>query len=212
MPIRQQLFKPLTLLQSDADSLLMEGTVEHLGWYAIQVASKKEKLVASVLTEKGYQCYLPLYSKRTVWSDRIRVTTAPLFGGYVFSRFDVRHRLPILVTPNVLAVIGHGKVPTAIPERDLDAIRMALQNGLIVEPHDCLEEGDIVRVTKGPLTGIEGSFIQYRGGCRLILSVALIQRSVAVEIDRSCVEPVSNRSAHEHNGRHKKTGLSGRNK
>ena len=179
----------------------MDGTVEHLGWYAIQVASKKEKLVTSVLTEKGYQCYLPLYPKRVVWSDRIKVTSVPLFGGYVFSRFDVRHRLPILVTPNVLSVVGNGKVPVAIPERDLDTIRIALQNGLAVEPHDRLEEGDIVRVTKGPLTGIEGSFIQYRGGCRLILSVPLIQRSVAVEIDRFCVEPVLRRSAFDHRHR-----------
>lgn len=179
----------------------MDGTVEHLGWYAIQVASKKEKLVTSVLTEKGYQCYLPLYPKRVVWSDRIKVTSVPLFGGYVFSRFDVRHRLPILVTQNVLSVVGNGKVPVAIPERDLDTIRIALQNGLAVEPHDRLEEGDIVRVTKGPLTGIEGSFIQYRGGCRLILSVPLIQRSVAVEIDRFCVEPVLRRSAFDHRHR-----------
>jgi transcription antitermination factor NusG len=107
----------------------------------------------------------------------------------------VRQRLPILVTPNVYAVVGNGKVPSAIPERDLDAIRAALRNGLPVEPYDCLEEGDVVRVTKGPLTGVEGVFIQYRGSCRLILSVPLIQRSVAVEIDRLCVEPVSKRSA-----------------
>jgi transcription antitermination factor NusG len=179
----------------------MDVKVEHLGWYAIQVASKKEKLVASALTEKGYQCYLPLYPKRTQWSDRIKVTSVPLFGGYVFSRFDVRHRLPVLVTPNVLAVVGNGKIPAAIPERDLDAIRIALQNGLTVEPHDCLQEGDTVRVTKGPLTGIEGSFIQYRGSCRLILSVPLIQRSVAVEIDRLCVEPISKRSAFDHRRR-----------
>ena len=176
----------------------MDGTLEHLGWYAIQVASKKEQFVASVLTEKGYQCYLPLYPKRTTWSDRIKVTSAPLFGGYVFSRFDVRYRLPILVTPNVFSVVGNGKVPIAIPERDLDGIRIALQNGLAVEPHDCLQEGDIVRVTKGPLSGVEGSFIQYRGSCRLIFSVPLIQRSVAVEIDRACVEPLQRSIRSEH--------------
>jgi transcription antitermination factor NusG len=187
--------------QSDDGSLLMDGTVEHLGWYAIQVASKKEKFVASVLTEKGYECFLPLYPKRNIWSDRIKVMSVPLFVGYVFSRFDVRHRLPILVTPNVHAVVGHGKVPAAIPERDIDAIRIALQNGLPVEPHDCLQTGDIVRVIKGPLTGVEGSFIQYRGSCRLILSVPLIQRSVAVEIDRLCVEPLGRRTIPNHSHR-----------
>ena len=177
----------------------MEAIVEHLGWYALQVASKKEKLVASILTEKGYECFLPLYTKRTVWSDRVKSTPSPLFLGYVFSRFDVRYRLPILVTPNVHAVVGNGKIPVAIPQGDLDAIRLALQNGLPIEPHDCLQEGDVVRVTKGPLTGVEGTFIQYRGSCRLILSVPLIQRSVAVEIDRLCVEPVAKRSPHRRN-------------
>ena len=184
--------------QSDDASVFMDSTVEHLGWYAIQVASRKEKLVASVLAEKGYECFLPLYPKRSMWSDRVKVTSVPLFVGYVFSRFDVRCRMPILVTPNVHAVVGNGKIPAAIPGRDLDAIRVALQNGFPVEPYDCLQEGDVVRVTKGPLTGVEGAFLQYRGSCRLILSVPLIQRSVAVEIDRLCVEPVSKRSASDH--------------
>jgi transcription antitermination factor NusG len=183
------------------DSVFMDSKVDHLGWYAIQVASRKEKLVASVLTEKGYECFLPLYPKRSMWSDRVRITSVPLFVGYVFSRFDVRCRLPILVTPNVHAVVGNGKIPAAIPGPDLDAIRVALQNGFPVEPCDCLQEGDVVRVTKGPLTGVEGSFLQYRGSCRLILSVPLIQRSVAVEIDRLCVEPVSKRSASDHRRR-----------
>jgi transcription antitermination factor NusG len=169
----------------------MDVQIEHLGWYAIQVASKKEKRVESILVEKGYECFLPLYAKRTAWSDRIKVTEAPLFRGYVFSRFDVRHRLPVLVTPNVQAIVGSGKIPVAIPDRDLEAIRVALRTGMLVEPHDCLQEGDLVRVTKGPLAGIEGTFLKYRSGCRLILSVPLIQRSVAVEIDRLYVEPVS---------------------
>ena len=169
----------------------MDPTVEHFGWYAIQVASRKEKQTASVLSEKGYECFLPLYSKRSVWSDRKKITSVPLFSGYVFSRFDVRFRLPILVTPNVRAIIGNGKVPVEVPHQELEAIRVALRSGLSFDPCDYLHEGEIVRVTKGPLAGIEGSFLRYRGGSRLILSVALINRSVAVEIDRLCVEPVS---------------------
>jgi transcription antitermination factor NusG len=172
----------------------MDATVEHVAWYAIQVASKKEKFVASVLAEKGYECFLPLYPKRSVWSDRVKVTSVPLFPGYVFSRFDAQFRLPLLVTPNVQAVVGHGKIPVAVPERDLDAIRTVLRNGIAIEPSDRLHEGDPVRVIKGPLTGIEGSFVQYRGSCRLVLSVSLIKQSVAVEIDRLCVEPLPRRT------------------
>lgn len=181
-------------LQSNADSISMDAKIEQPAWYAIHVASKKEKCVASVLVEKGYQCFLPLYPKRTAWSDRTKVTSVPLFDGYVFAHLDVRFRLPVLVTPNVRAIVGHGKVPCAIPDRHVDAIRTALCNGLPIEPCDCLNEGEAVRVTKGPLVGVEGSFVRYQGSCRLVISVELINRSVAVEIDRLCVEPISNNS------------------
>jgi transcription antitermination factor NusG len=177
--------------QAMAKVCLMHANAEPLDWYAIQVAAQKEKPVASVLSRKGYECFLPLYSKRSVWSDRIKVTSVPLFSGYIFCRFDVQFRLPILVTPNVRAIVGNGKIPAVVPERDLEAVRSALLNGLPIEPYDCLTEGDLVRVTKGPLTGVEGIFVRYRGSNRLVLSVALIQRSVAVEIDRLCIEPVA---------------------
>lgn len=171
----------------------MTTSSEHLAWYAIQVATRKEKQIASMLSEKGYECFLPLYSKRTVWSDRVKSTTVPLFCGYVFTRLDVRFRLPVLMTPNVQGIVGAGKVPAAVPDEDLEAIRTALRNGFPVEPHDDLHQGDLVRVTRGPLTGLEGSFIRYQGGFRLILSVSLINRSVAVEMDRACVEPLTRR-------------------
>jgi transcription antitermination factor NusG len=167
----------------------MSVNSEHFAWYAIQVASRKEKQTATVLSEKGYECFLPLYSKRTMWSDRIKKTTVPLFAGYVFTRLDVRFRLPILVTPYVQGIVGHGKVPVAVSEEDLEAVRTALRNGVPIEPCDSLHHGDAVRVIKGPLAGLEGSFVRYHRGFRLVFSVSLINRSVAVEMDRACVEP-----------------------
>lgn len=175
----------------------MHANVETLGWYALQTAPRKEKLVSSVLSEKGYECFLPLYSRRSVWSDRIKVTSLPLFPGYVFSRFDVQVRLPILMTPGVNTVVGNGKIPTPVSEDDLNAVRAVLRNRLPVEPCDSLEEGDPVRVIKGPLEGLTGSFVQYRGCYRLILSISLINRSVAVDIDRAYVESISSRRPFE---------------
>jgi transcription antitermination factor NusG len=159
-------------------------------WYAVQVGARKEKLVASVVAEKGYECFLPLHTVRKAWSDRIKVTSVPLFGGYVFCRFDATQRLPILVTPGVHSIVGTGNVPAAIPQKQLDSIRIAVQSGLTLEPSAKLEEGDRVVVTKGPLTGVEGIFVKHRNRNRLILSVSLIHRSVAVEIDSLYVEPI----------------------
>jgi len=163
---------------------------EHKQWYALQVSPRKETLVSSVLSGKGYECYLPVYRKRSVWSDRVKVTDAPLFGGYVFSRFDAQYRLPVLVTPNVHGIVGAGKRPIAVPDNELEQIRIALRSGMPIEPCDHLQEGDTVRVSRGPLSGLEGLFVRYRGPCRLIVSVATIQRSFAVEMDRSMVEPL----------------------
>ena len=140
----------------------MSGTEEQQSWYAIHVAAKKEKQTTTMLLQKGYECFLPLYAKRTTWSDRLKVTSAPLFAGYVFSRFDIQHRLPILMTPNVYGVVGAGKRPIAIADSDLDAIRTALQNGMVLEPYDSLQKGDTVRVTKGPLAGFEGIFVDIK--------------------------------------------------
>ncbi len=162
-------------------------------WYALQVACQKEKIVTSALIQKGYECFLPLYSKRSMWSDRVKVLSAPLFAGYVFSRFDAQFRTPIMVTPSVRAIVGNGKVPAAISESELEAVRAVLRHGLPIEPCDRLCQGDAVRVTKGPLAGLEASFVRYRNTCRLVLSISLINRSVAVELDRAWVEPILQR-------------------
>lgn len=171
------------------DTMLLHNT-EQNRWYALQVTTRKETLVSTILTGKGYECYVPLYPKRRVWSDRVKGTLAPVFSGYVFTRFDVQHRLPILVTPNVQAIVGAGKLPMAIPESEVEQIRKALQSGMPIEPYDQLREGDLVRVIRGPLSGIEGVFVHYRGASRLIVSVSTIRRSISIEMDRSCVEPL----------------------
>ncbi len=87
-------------------------------------------------------------------------------------------------------IVGAGKLPIPIPAREVEQIRKALQSGMPIEPCDRLHEGDSVRVIRGPLTGIEGVFVHYRGAARLILSVSAIQRSITVEMDRACVEPI----------------------
>jgi transcription antitermination factor NusG len=168
-------------------------------WYALEVITRKEKLVAAMLAENGYECFLPLWDRRKIWSDRIKVASVPLFCGYVFCRFDVQFRLPILITPGVRGIVGHGKRPAAVSERELEAVRLLLRHRLPIEPCDGLQLGDPVRVTKGALTGIEGTYLRHGGSHRLVLSVSLIRRSVAVEIDELYVEPLGKRSGSEYN-------------
>ncbi|MCZ2154691.1 MAG: UpxY family transcription antiterminator [Bryobacterales bacterium] len=163
----------------------------NLSWYAIEVAYKKEEAVAGILKQKNYESYLPMHKIRKVWSDRIKVMPVPLFAGYVFCRFDTEQRwLPILTTPGVRQIVSVGKTPAAIPDYEIEAIRTAVRSGAPLAPVDTLEEGMPVLVTRGPFTGIEGSFLRYQGQDRLVLSITLIRRSVLVEIDRALIEPL----------------------
>src|SRR5436305_785209 len=83
-------------------------------WYAVYVRSKHEKTVADALSLKGYECMLPTYREQRKWSDRTKVLELPLFPGYVFSRFDVELRLPVLTVPGVISITGAGKIPQPI--------------------------------------------------------------------------------------------------
>ena len=160
-------------------------------WYALRVRPRFEKMVASALLSKGYEGFLPLYRHRSKWSDRIKEVLLPLFPGYMFCRFDVNKRLPILVTPGVLEVVGIAKTPYPVDEAEVAALQSIVVSSLQVEPRSYLNIGTPVRIEIGPLSGVEGILTGKKGNRKLVVSVSLLQRSVAVEIDESWVVPVS---------------------
>jgi transcription antitermination factor NusG len=160
-------------------------------WYAIRVRSRYENTVATILQGKGYEWFLPLYRSRRAWSDRIKEIQLPLFPGYVFCRFDVQRRLPILTTPGVVGVVGVGKRPVAIDESEIGAIKSAIGSGLPARPWPFLQIGQEVSVANGPLCGLRGILLNFKGQHRLVLSVTLLQRSIAIEVESAWVNPVS---------------------
>ena len=164
-------------------------------WYAIQVRPRFEKVVAKHLEYKGYEEYLPLYKSRRRWSDRMKEVELPLFPGYIFCRFDIHNRLPILIVPGVLSIVGIGKVPVSLSHEEISSIQQVVQSGLQYEPWAYMKPGQVVSVERGPLAGLEGTVIEVKSNYRLILSVPLLQRAVAVEIDGDCVQPVKDATA-----------------
>jgi transcription antitermination factor NusG len=162
-----------------------------LHWYAVQTRVQHEKMVAQALAGKGYEEFLPLYRCRRRWSDRIKELELPLFPGYVFCRFDVEQRLPILVTPGVQHIVGIGKVPLPVEEAEIAAIQSIVRTGLPAEPWPFLQVGQRVRIVSGPLEGLEGLLLAVKKPYRLVVSVTLLQRSVAVEIDSVWVTPLA---------------------
>ncbi len=160
-------------------------------WYALWVKSRYENTVASHLQARGYESFLPLYKCQRRWSDRFKEIELPLFPGYVFCQFNPLNRLPILSIPGVVHVVGVGRTPLPIDESEIAAIQAAIKSGLPSQPWPFLQVGHKVRIEYGPLCGVEGILLGFRGHQRLVLSVTLLQRSVAVQVDGSWVRPMS---------------------
>jgi transcription antitermination factor NusG len=162
-------------------------------WYGIRTRSNHEKVAASVLKGKGYDPYLPVYrvkrSRSEVQGDGGEY---PLFPGYVFCRFDVKKRLPILMTTGVISVLGCGKEPAPIPDEEIEAVRAVLLSGFPAEPCPYLREGQRVRVKNGSLDGLEGILVKKKNKYRMVVSVTMLQRSISVEIDSDRLAAISN--------------------
>jgi transcription antitermination factor NusG len=159
-----------------------------LPWYAIRTRSNFEKVASVALENKGLVPYLPTYRNRRRWSDRVVVADTPLFQGYVFCRFDPLNRLPVLTTTGVISIVGCGNEPASIDDQEIEAIEAILRSGLATEPCPFLREGQKVRVRRGSLAGVEGILTKKKSDFRLVISVTMLQRSIAVEIDREWIE------------------------
>jgi transcription antitermination factor NusG len=169
----------------------MQSTTEGMLWYALHVRTRFEKVVARNLRGKGFEEFLPLYKRANRWSDRIKEIELPLFPGYVFCRFNPHDRLPVLTVPGVNAVVGIGKELMPVEESELDAVRAVLKSEAYCEPWPYLGVGHRVQVEYGPLAGTQGIVMMVKNSYRLVISVNMLQRSVAVEIDRDCLKPVT---------------------
>jgi transcription antitermination factor NusG len=160
-------------------------------WFALRVQSRCEKVVAMIARNKGFEEFLPLHQSRRRWSDRLKAIDLPLFPGYVFCRLDPQRRLPLLTIPGVLHFVGIGKIPSPIEDTEIAAIRTATGSGILTEPWPFLEVGQWVRLEGGPLAGLEGILVETPDRQRVVVSVTLLKRSVAVAIEGSSATPVS---------------------
>lgn len=172
-------------LESKSDKVIADQSTAK--WFALQVRVRHELGVGKFLAGRGYDPFLPLYRSRRRWSDRIKVVDEPLFPGYLFCRFDLNNRLPILTTPGVIQIVGFNRSPAPVDEREIDMIRDLVGSGLPAQPWPYLHVGERVQIDAGPLRGLEGLLVELRGSHRLVVSVTLLQRSVAVEIDSALV-------------------------
>ena len=161
-----------------------------LQWFGLRVRSNFEHQVSRLLRAKGIEEYLPAYRARRAWSDRVRELELPLFPGYVFCRISRDARAGVLATSGVVTLVGDRDRPLPIDESELAAVRKMVASKSAVEPWPFLRIGQKVRVNRGPLAGIEGILLQVKSSYRLVVSVTLLGRSVASEIDSAFVKPL----------------------
>ncbi|MGA9352068.1 MAG: UpxY family transcription antiterminator [Terriglobales bacterium] len=157
-------------------------------WYALHTASRHEKRVADQIHQQGIACFLPLYRSVRCWKDRRKEVAMVLFPGYVFVQMASQSRLRVLQLPGAVRIVTFNGQPAVLPEEEIENLRTRLSSSGTIEPHPYLSVGRQVRVRSGPLQGLEGIIVRTKERCRVVLSIHLIMRSVAVEVDEGDVE------------------------
>jgi transcription antitermination factor NusG len=149
--------------------------------------------VAGQLSARSVEHFLPLYESVRRWKDRRVRLQLPLFPGYLFVRLALPDRLRVLQIPSVARLVSFNGTPVALPETEIETLKAGLQGGVQALPHPYLTVGRRVRITDGPLEGLEGIIIRKKNELRFVVSLELIQRSIQLDIDAASVEPVYDR-------------------
>jgi transcription antitermination factor NusG len=157
-------------------------------WYALYTCPRHEKRVAEQIERRSFPCFLPLYRSVRRWKDRRKELDLALFPGYVFVRMALANRLRVLQLPGVVRLVSFHGQPAPLPAEEIEALQDRLSRGLKIEPHPYLRAGRRVQVRSGPMQGLEGIIVRTKDRCRVVLSIDLIMRSVAVEVDEADLE------------------------
>jgi transcription antitermination factor NusG len=159
-------------------------------WYALTVKPRHERTTAQNLDHRGFEVFSPTYRIKRRWCDRTKDLDIHLFPGYVFCRFSYPQRMSVLNTPGVTSIVGFAKIPAPIPEDEIDALKRVVTSQLHVLPWPHIRVGQKVRIEEGFLHGVVGTMLRQKDVCRVVVCVELLQRSVAVEIDRRILCPI----------------------
>ena len=163
-------------------------------WHVLHVVANHEKRVAQHLTARSVEYYLPVYTDRSRWTDRVVTLERPLFVGYVFVRYVPEERVSVISTPGVLRVLGDTE-RDMVPAVEIDRIREALVTGCLLRPHACVDVGSQVRVLRGVFQGTEGIVTDFRQQCKVVMTLSVTQQCFSLEVDLADIEVLRRSSA-----------------
>jgi transcription antitermination factor NusG len=185
----------MSIFQSEIaprQELIEKPQAVEAAWFAVQTRARSEKKVSAQLETKGVEAFLPLIRQIHRWTDRRQLVHLPLFPSYVFVHIDPKSdlRMSVLTTMGVYSFVGAGGTGLPIPDKQIDDVRTVVTNPVSFTPYPFLRIGQRVRVKGGCLDGIEGTLVSRDSEHRLVVSVELVRRSLAVRIDGYDFEPV----------------------
>jgi transcription antitermination factor NusG len=167
-------------------------TASDLFWYAVCSRSRHEKIAATALANSGVITFLPLVSEMRSWSDRRKLVEVPLFPGYLFVRIpnSAEARLCVLKISGVVQFVGNRTGVVPIEDKEINDVRMVLEQKISCSPYPFLNVGQRVRIRGGSLDGVEGVLVKRASTSKLVISVELIQRSLALEVHNFDIEAI----------------------
>jgi transcriptional antiterminator NusG len=179
------------------------GAASEFYWYAVSSRSRHETMVATALTNTGVTTFLPLVSEMHSWSDRRKLVDVPLFPGYVFVQIpnSAEAKLSVLKTSGVVQFVGNRKGAVPIQDKEISDVRAVLEQKIGCSPYPFLQLGQRVRIRGGSLDGIEGILVGRDSASKLVISIELIQRSLAVRVYNFDVEAVGGGVGIMHSGK-----------
>lgn len=159
-------------------------------WYAAYTYPRHEKVIAEQLESKGVESFLPTSMIASRWKDRTVRIPFPLFPSYVFARVELARRVAVLTIPGVIRILSANGAPIAIPDSEIETVRRCIGEGAKLEAHPFVISGMRVRVRSGPFSGLEGIVTEGNGQYKVVVSITAIHQSIALELDRECLEPI----------------------
>jgi transcription antitermination factor NusG len=187
--IRSGMTQPITI-DSEPSSLAEDTLHSEMLWYAGYTASRHEKRVAERFAQRGVEHFLPLYETIHRWNNGRHRVQLPLFPGYIFVRIALQDRLRVIEVPGFVRLVGFNSLPHPLPEADINRMKEALNKGVLAEPYPYLTVGTRVEIRNGPMQGMTGILLRRQNRCRVVISVDLIMRSMAVEVEAADVVPI----------------------
>jgi len=169
---------------------MAEACRNTMNWFALTVKPQHERAAAEQLASKSLDSYVPLYRSRRWWSDRVKIVELPLFPRYVFCRFSFAERLQVLSTPSVTSIVTFEGKPCPVSDIEIDYVKRIVGSNFPIFPWPLLHVGQRVRICKGALAGVEGILTREKAAYWVVVSVEIMQRAIAVEIERDLLEPI----------------------